>query len=230
MKFFISATRGGSTEDRTTFVSLLRDLKAAFEPHSLELSVALAADSHTIDRAYDLPSIYKYVDLASIMTYDFSSYNQGIIGTNAPLNTSREELADPWIQTVERSLKHLIKKGAIPEKTALGVPFYGRSFLATDPSEAKIGGYCQTKTAPAGPITRARGQLGYMEICRIQPRYNNWTLSWDDDRKVPYMVSGDKFISYDNVKSIKLKTEFALREKLAGVMIWAIDTDDFMGE
>ena len=44
------------------------------------------------------------------------------------------------------------------------------------------------------------------------------------------MVTGDKWISFDNAKSIKMKANFAVDQNLAGVMVWSIETDDFNGE
>jgi len=43
------------------------------------------------------------------------------------------------------------------------------------------------------------------------------------------MHSGDRWISFDNEKSIAIKSDYAYDQGLAGVMTWSIDTDDFMG-
>ena len=40
---------------------------------------------------------------------------------------------------------------------------------------------------------------------------------------------GDSWLSYDNEKSITIKSEFAFDQGLAGVMTWSIETDDFLG-
>ena len=52
---------------------------------------------------------------------------------------------------------------------------------------------------------------------------------WDDHHKAPYMFKDTKWVSYDNETSIRMKTEFAHDNGLAGVMTWSIDTDDFRG-
>ena len=44
------------------------------------------------------------------------------------------------------------------------------------------------------------------------------------------MVADDKWISFDNEKSVKMKANFAVDMDLAGVMVWSIETDDFHGE
>ena len=44
-----------------------------------------------------------------------------------------------------------------------------------------------------------------------------------------YIFRGDSWLSFDNPRSIALKSEFAYDQGLAGVMTWSIDTDDFLG-
>ena len=44
------------------------------------------------------------------------------------------------------------------------------------------------------------------------------------------MFNEDKWVSYDNERSIRLKADFAWEKKLGGVMVWSIETDDFKVE
>ena len=44
------------------------------------------------------------------------------------------------------------------------------------------------------------------------------------------MHKGVKWVSYDNQESIRMKTNYAYKHNLAGVMTWSIDTDDFRGK
>lgn len=52
---------------------------------------------------------------------------------------------------------------------------------------------------------------------------------WEESHQAPYMYKGLKWVSFDNEESIALKTQFAYKNRLAGVMVWSIDTDDFRG-
>ena len=84
-----------------------------------------------------------------------------------------------------------------------------------------------------GPYTREDGFLGYNEICeqdlRDLEQDNPWTTVWEESHMAPYMYKDTKWVSYDNVESIKYKSQFAYDQGLAGVMVWSIDTDDFKG-
>ena len=43
------------------------------------------------------------------------------------------------------------------------------------------------------------------------------------------MVNKQKWVSYDNERSVKMKADLAWDKNLAGVMVWSIETDDFNG-
>ena len=58
-------------------------------------------------------------------------------------------------------------QGAIPEKTVLGVPFYGRAFKLENPHDSRMGARSRS-TSFAGPYTREDGFLGYNEICEVR--------------------------------------------------------------
>ena len=53
---------------------------------------------------------------------------------------------------------------------------------------------------------------------------------WEKCHAAPYMFNEDKWVSYDNERSIRLKADFAWEKKLGGVMVWSIETDDFKVE
>lgn len=46
---------------------------------------------------------------------------------------------------------------------------------------------------------------------------------------MPHRVVDDTWIGYEDEISIGLKVDFAVSKGLGGVMIWSLDTDDFLG-
>ena len=77
----------------------------------------------------------------------------------------------------------LLQLGAVPEKTVLGVPLYGRAFTLVDAAVNDIG--APTKdTAFEGPFTRENGFLGYNEICVKQIQDSGagpgWRVQWEE--------------------------------------------------
>ena len=129
----------------------------------------------------------------------------------------------------EFAINYLIQLGAIPEKTNLGIPLYGRAFLLKNREENDMGAGAR-ETAFSGPITREQGFLGYNEICKmLTSPGSQWSIVWEKCHQAPYMFNQDKWVSYDNERSIRLKADFAWEKQLGGVMVWSIETDDFKG-
>jgi len=223
------AKRGGSPEDKKSFIYLVRDLKAAFTEHKFLLTTAIGAGKATIDISYDVPNMYKYLDFVNVMCYDYHGKWDKKTGHNAPLRARPNEVGGNVFLNLEYTINYLLKKGAKPEKTVLGVPLYGRSFLLTNPTMNNMGDPAKS-TSFAGPVTREQGFLGYNEICKeLTAPGSNWTVVWEKCHRAPYMFRGDRWVSYDNERSVRLKANFAFEKKLGGVMVWSIETDDFKG-
>jgi chitinase len=136
---FLSAKRGGSPEDKKNFILMIADLKSAFRPHNFLLTAAIGAAPSTIDVSYDIPSMYKYLDFVHVMCYDYHGKWDKKTGHNAPLLPGPKETGQDLLLNVDYTLKYLIKKGAVPEKTVLGVPFYGRAFMLNNPHDNRVG-------------------------------------------------------------------------------------------
>lgn len=134
----------------------------------------------------------------------------------------------------EFTIDYLLKLGAPPNKIVIGLPFYGRTFRTPRNGNA---GDVTDGTAFQGPFTREDGFLGYNEICNIlSNKTSGWTTTWD--AKTSQMLARSErdvfsglvqVVTYDSARSIANKVKFAVEKKLAGTMIWSIDTDDFRG-
>ena len=49
----------------------MKELKEAFTPEGFLLTAAVSAGHPTIDAAYDVPGMNKYLDILNLMAYDF---------------------------------------------------------------------------------------------------------------------------------------------------------------
>lgn len=107
-------SRGGASYDKQNFVSLVKvkilcfiisflteeinplfilrqELKDAFRQHRFSLTAAISAVSSTINIAYDIPEISKYLDYIHVMAYDYhGAWNQQVL-PNSPLR-SKDQL------------------------------------------------------------------------------------------------------------------------------------------
>ncbi|KAH9513687.1 Oviduct-specific glycoprotein [Bulinus truncatus] len=73
-----------------------------------------------------------------------------------------------------------------------------------------------------------RGQR-VSKICEnIQRR--GWKNHWISDQQAPYAYSGDQWVGYDDVTSVKFKAEKMINGYgLAGAFVWSVELDDFNG-
>ena len=62
-------------------------MKNAFREHRFLLTAAISAISSTIDMAYDIPKISKYLDYIHVMAYDYhGAWNKQVL-PNSPLRS-----------------------------------------------------------------------------------------------------------------------------------------------
>jgi len=76
------------------------------------------------------------------------------------------------------------------------------------------------------PQSHGVRESGYRSLERLI-RKEKWTREWDDEAKVPWLLSpkGNAVIGYDDAESVKLKTDWALRHGLQGIFFWEVNGD-----
>ncbi|XP_018326596.1 endochitinase-like [Agrilus planipennis] len=206
--------------DKDNFMLLLKEIKQAFEPLGLLITVAVGSSPSYIGSAYDVPALSKVVDLINFMTYDIHGSWDGVAGINAPLydpagSTSVEAFVNSWLDA-----------GVDPKKLIVGIPFYGKSYTLANASNNAIGAPITGGGEP-GPYLLDSSNLVYYEI--LEKLQQGWTEVYDKNYQSPYAYSGNQWVGYDNVRSVLAKVRFACSKGLGGVMNWAIDEDDFGG-
>lgn len=92
--------------------------------------------------------------------------------------------------------------GVPKSKLAVGLGFYGRTWTLSDQNNHGVGAPANGP-GTAGTFTREGGILGYYEACALLK--SGAKREWDGTAKVPYLVSGNQWISYDDVESITKK-------------------------
>lgn len=184
-------------------MSLVEELSKEFKPRNLLLTAAISADKSTIDIAYNVPEISKYLDLIHVMAYDYHGAWDGKVGANAPLKCSNNDSL-----CVESTIDYLLQLGAPADKLVLGLPMYGRTFVTTsilNDTQSPMGAIA-LKNGFQGNFTREDGFMGYNEICKeliVNPK--SWRTGWDHETNSAFAIHDDKVVVYDNPKSIMKK-------------------------
>ncbi|CAN8021196.1 unnamed protein product [Ixodes persulcatus] len=221
--------RGGTSDDKDNFVQLLKELKAAFNPHPLFLTAAVPVEENYLEDGYDLPRLTRNVDWFNVLAYDLrGKWNRftdmhSILYKRAADSKYFQEL------TIAEGMKRLVRMGAPKDKLMLGIAFYGRTYVLRDP--AKHGVKARIKhdqPAEAGPYVRSNDLMGYYEIC---PNIKSglWTREFDQEAKCPYAYHGNQWVGYEDEESVANKMDFIIGQGYRGVMVFNNDLDDFRG-
>jgi chitinase len=210
--------RGGSPEDTQNYVALVKTLRQTFDASGDSFGLTFTApSSYWYLRWFDLPGMVKYVDYINLMTYDLHGVwdRDNPIGSVVQAHTNLTEI---------QSAAELLWRVKIPaSKVVMGFGFYGRSFTLLDPSCDKPGCLFSGASNP-GPCSDAGGILAYYEIMDALKADQSIKPTHDSEAAVNYFkFDNDQWISYDDEKTFKQKTEWADSIGLGGALIWASD-------
>lgn len=228
--------------DKDNYVTLLKELKSRFGKR-YELLVAISS-SHDHRSGYDMDAISDIVDTISIMSFNYEGhwtfpqlighhsalYQRPDAKDKAPYQTEFDELGDRRSVSVESNFKYLLEDLNLePKKLILGVPFFGRSFHLLDPNLNKPSDPFDRPGLGKGPHANLpEGMRTYSEICTDKGfkdtvfDFQSWVA--------PYSFKHNFWIAYDDESSVKRKVSFMKSKHLAGILVYNIDFDDFLGE
>ncbi|XP_053406596.1 probable chitinase 10 [Mercenaria mercenaria] len=226
------ALRGGRPEDKQNFIELLKDLEKEIDKDQsqnpgksrLLLTAAVAAGKSNVDAAYNIPEMAKYLDFINLMSYDLNGAWNDYTGFNSPLYARSSENGDQKTLNVDWAAKYWVQQGTPKEKLIIGLATYGRHFRLSNPSNFQVGAPA-ADGGTAGLYTREKGFLAYYEICDMLSK--GAKRYWEPEQMVPYLVSGDQWVGYDDEESIEIKLMYIKEKGYGGAMVWNIDLDDF---
>ncbi|KAI7815209.1 chitinase [Rhyzopertha dominica] len=210
---------GGRPTDKEHFVILLRELRNTFGD-KYKISVSVIPGTWYMEKCYDVPEIDKYVDYILLKAYDIRWTSTTHTAPYAPLRSP--ERNDDVASTLEAWLQY-----ATCSKVYLGLSAFGITYTLTGTRSGM--GVPAKGIGKVGKISKIPGLLQYNEILECQ-REGDWRIEWSDDFQVPYMVSGNQWVSYDNPRSIAMKAAYASSRGLAGFMLWTLNGDDPEGK
>lgn len=222
-------------DDKKNLAKLLREIRVAFEafkicndkPERYLLAMALPSSRKKM-AGFDTDAIEKYVDWVNVMAYNM----RGQWGTETGCPTL---MYGAELPTVPDSIQAWIEAGVSASKINLGMAFYGRGFILSDPNSYGLGASTlKGKVTPPGPYVEEKGVLSYYEICTTP--FNHRTPFSQSACGIPYASFNDPisktsgWMSYEDPESVKFKVRALVnRLGLNGFSVWALDFDDFNG-
>lgn len=221
---------GVPTKHIQSFIELTSKIKQSLP--ALKLSYAIPANYISVSNfgTANWQRLSSQLDYISIMGYDI----HGSFDTSNPYTALHSALiAEEKDYSVEKTIQALNAAGVANQKIILGMPLYGRA----------VGGVA----APGLAQVFTEGVKGDLDDNNCSTNLTAWnlcggmiqykTLIDQFTEPTPVYMNGQLsgvysydavrhiFISYDNPESAKAKSQYAIKNELAGVMLWALRFD-----
>ncbi len=195
-------------EDKQNFTLLVETLREVLD-EDYEIGFAAGGFPRFFDNSVEWEKVMPIVDYVNIMTYDLVAGGPRT-GHHTPLYSTPEQTL-----SADFAVNYLDSLGVDKSKMVIGAAFYGRAW--EDVPDSVNGRYQQARFLRA--ITY-RELTGWIEE-------NGMRELWDETAGAPYAFSAEKglFVTYDNPRSVSLKTRYAMEKGLGGIMFWQLGGD-----
>jgi chitinase len=199
-------------EDRANFTALLKELRIT-NGDKFEICFAAGGFTSYIDSSIEWREVTKYVNFINIMSYDLVHGYSTASGHHTPLYSTPQQ-----IESTDHAVQMLLKAGVPSYKLVIGAAFYGRFFHIEEGNNVDL--YMPCKFDHGFSSKYCKDSLS---------EKNGFVKHWDDVAKAPYAINLSRRLiaTYDDEKSIELKTKYAIKNKLGGIMFWQLYDDKF---
>lgn len=205
---------GMGASHKAPFTAFMQDLSTQL--HAANANYELSFCLYAVDWSgtFDIAALDPYIDLYTIMGYDYYYSGSSTAGPESPLYN----FVTGYNYTLTKSITYYLNKGATPSKLLLGLPWYGREWEtagSTAPSST-TGGFTSSRTlayVKNNPTTYSAANRHWETNC-FNPYFSyqsggNWRQCWIDD-----------------AYSMRQKFDMVNQRGIGGIGIWALGYDD----
>lgn len=197
-------------EDKPNFTALVRELRKTMGDR-YEISFAAGGFQQFLEEAVEWKEIVGLVDRINLMTYDLVNGNSIVTGHHTGLYSTTKQH-----ESTDNAVQYLIKLGIPANKLVIGSAFYGRIW---ENVPAINNGLYQTG--------KFRKGVNFRNFNKEVSPSTGYKLYWDEVAHAPYAYNAAQklFVTYDDKRSMGIKTTYALDQGLNGIMFWEITND-----
>ncbi len=148
------------------------------------------------------------VDYVNLMNYDLVGGYAKVTGHHTALYSTPQQK-----ESTDHCVQWLLNNGVDSRKLILGAAFYSRVW---ENVENTNNGLYQ-----AGKF---KDFIGYDKFLT---RVANYTMYWDSVAQAPYAYNASEklYATFDDKRSMALKTKYVMQHKLGGIMFWQLGHD-----
>lgn len=196
--------------DRPNFTELVKTLRSTLGK-DLEISFAAGGFTKFLRESVEWTKLMPYLDRVNMMTYDLINGYSTITGHHTALYSTPDQ-----VESTDNAIRFLDSIGVPRNKVVIGTAFYARVFEGADSLNNGL-------NRPA----KFNSFVPYKNFLRDFTEANGFKTYWDNTAQAPYSYHPGKklFATYDNPRSIALKTRYALDKGLNGLMFWELTLD-----
>jgi chitinase len=197
-------------EDLQNFTSLVQELRRTLK-EKYEISFAAGGFQKFLNESAEWAPVMKEVDRVNVMTYDLINGYSTTTGHHTALFSTPSQS-----ESTDNAVQYLIKIGVPRDKIVIGAAFY-----------ARIWENVPTQNNGLYQSGKFKSFTDYREFPEVLTRDNGFELFWDEKASAPYAYSEEKqhFATFDDARSLQLKTQYAMKNGLDGIMFWEISHD-----
>lgn len=197
----------GDKQNFTLLMGALREILG----NGYEISFAAGAFTEFLENAVEWNKVMPFVDNVNLMTYDLVNGSSLITGHHTPLYSTPEQA-----ESTDNAVQYLDSIGVPKNKMVIGAAFYARIFNAE--TNLNNGLYQRGKFDKS---------IVYKQFETKSLEQQGCTYYWDDTAKAPYMYNPatQKVYTFDDERSVMLKTKYAKEQGLKGIMFWQLASD-----
>ena len=200
--------------DKDNFTEVVRLLRKRL-PRKAEISFAAGGFIDYLKTSIDWKQVVPLVNYINLMSYDLINGYATQTGHHTALYSRPEQT-----ESTDHAIRWLDSAGIPLKKVAIGMAFYARIFAGAD----------SINNGLYRPCHFLKG-VSYKNFPTALSPDSGWVYHWDNVAQAPYMYNAglQAFASFDDSVSIRVKTEYAVKKGIGGVMFWQMTEDRFSG-
>lgn len=201
------------TADKKNFTKLVKRLRRTLGKKK-EITFAAGGFTQYIDESIDWKKVMKKVDRVNLMSYDLVSGYATETGHHTALYSTPQQK-----ESTDHGVSLMISHGVPSNKIAIGAAFYAKVWQ--DVPDTNFGLYQPGKYKMGVPFKNFERQLS---------PDSGFVYHWDSVAQAPFIYNPalHLFATFDDKRSIELKTKYAISKGLGGIMFWQLGEDKFI--
>jgi chitinase len=204
--------RKASKADKANFTELIKELRKSL-PTKSEICFDANSFKTYLELSIDWQEVVPLVDYLNLMTYSLPSNKQGQIGHHAALYSSPYQY-----ESADIAIHKLDSIGVPMNKIIIGAGFYAEVSENVDSVNNGLGRPGIFKT-----------NVNYNKLFETFKENEGYEYHWDSVAQAPFLYNKKlkTFVTFDDRKSVSLKTKYAIDKKLGGIMFWELRGDTY---